>query len=762
MRPPVSSAQNHRSRQDTASSGASSDGAVTPDLILFTEGSHSDWLSQYMDFPDELPEMQPISVDQENRYIYSSISPDQIRLLLLQKGTLDDPIRVFVKTVSTKELEESAYDYYAISYVWGDDAATNEIFLQDVREECSLNTLLAAPEAEEQEVSLGESIGWFSTGLRSLHSTRKMKHVRPNLHAALKRLRSANENQLVWVDALCIDQENSSEKSSQLPKMLEIYSKACGVCIWLGEPEQVTLAKGTIHDPLDFINFIVNLKLLDSWANSGRPDKSIIGSFVAFANLLRRPWFRRRWVIQEVSASRQASVHYGDKKVNWVDFADAVQLFMAKIDRIRAIYRSSTLYEQLPDAFEHVESTGASAIVNAASSLVRKTQRGKITSRLWNIESLAMTFVHFEASDPRDTIYALLPLARDGHLSFSEAQFNPNVCLVPNYAKSPRQVYAEFVRHSVVSSGSLDIICRNWALTLPGHRCPIYRIRSGALFCRLEMPTWVGLVTDSPFGPPSKFTGRLNGDSFVGEIRSQPYKASQGTMPEFSLLDFEDENILGSAGGNAQFDSTPSDAGTLFAKGLVLGPITRVSSRIVDGTIPDECLRMAGWNNSMDVNQVPDCLWRTLVGDRTHDGRKAPSWWRRACMYCLTKANLNGDLSISKLNTDRSLPDIVISDYVKRVLSIVWNRKFFVCRESPNQSEWLIGLGSRYIESGDLVCILFGCSVPVVLRKVTGRRGNVSYHFVGECFVYEKMDGEALTSMDEMTIKATTVQFNIT
>jgi hypothetical protein len=171
---------------------------------------------------------------------------------------------------------------------------------------------------------------------------------------------------------------------------------------------------------------------------------------------------------------------------------------------------------------------------------------------------------------------------------------------------------------------------------------------------------------------------------------------------------------------------------------------------------------MTGWNNSMDVNQIPDCLWRTLVGDRTHDGRKAPSWWRRACMYCLTKANFNSDLSISKLTTNRSLPDIVIADYVKRVQSVIWNRKFFVCRESQNESEWLIGLGSRYIESGDLVCILFGCSVPVILRKVTRLYlGNVSYHFVGECFVYEKMDGEALAAMDKTSINAATVQFNI-
>jgi hypothetical protein len=41
---------------------------------------------------------------------------------------------------------------------------------------------------------------------------------------------------------------------------------------------------------------------------------------------------------------------------------------------------------------------------------------------------------------------------------------------------------------------------------------------------------------------------------------------------------------------------------------------------------------------------------------------------------------------------------------------------------------------------GDLVCVLFGCSVPVVLRKRIGGE----YQFVGECYIHGLMDGEAL------------------
>ncbi len=46
---------------------------------------------------------------------------------------------------------------------------------------------------------------------------------------------------------------------------------------------------------------------------------------------------------------------------------------------------------------------------------------------------------------------------------------------------------------------------------------------------------------------------------------------------------------------------------------------------------------------------------------------------------------------------------------------------------------------------GDMICVLFGCSVPVVLRK----RDGGPYEFVGECYLHGFMDGEAIVMLDE-------------
>jgi hypothetical protein len=56
-----------------------------------------------------------------------------------------------------------------------------------------------------------------------------------------------------------------------------------------------------------------------------------------------------------------------------------------------------------------------------------------------------------------------------------------------------------------------------------------------------------------------------------------------------------------------------------------------------------------------------------------------------------------------------------------------------------------IGMVSEKAMKGDLICVLFGCSVPILLRK--SELGD-SFTFVGECFLDECMDGSVLDQSD--------------
>ena len=58
--------------------------------------------------------------------------------------------------------------------------------------------------------------------------------VRENLWKALTHIRLATENQTLWIDAICIDQQNIQERNHQVEIMGEVYGKATLVIVWLG------------------------------------------------------------------------------------------------------------------------------------------------------------------------------------------------------------------------------------------------------------------------------------------------------------------------------------------------------------------------------------------------------------------------------------------------------------------------------------------------------------------------------------------------
>ena len=61
------------------------------------------------------------------------------------------------------------------------------------------------------------------------------------------------------------------------------------------------------------------------------------------------------------------------------------------------------------------------------------------------------------------------------------------------------------------------------------------------------------------------------------------------------------------------------------------------------------------------------------------------------------------------------------------------------------EQECLLGLAPDGAQEGDLICIIFGCSVPVVLRKIVSDEmtGEHYYELVGDCYIHGMMDGEA-------------------
>jgi hypothetical protein len=77
--------------------------------------------------------------------------------------------------------------------------------------------------------------GGYSTPRDAIHYNEGTPiEITTNCRDALVALRKRYGVLTIWVDAICIDQQNIQEKSTQIPLMEEIYSWAEHVFIWLG------------------------------------------------------------------------------------------------------------------------------------------------------------------------------------------------------------------------------------------------------------------------------------------------------------------------------------------------------------------------------------------------------------------------------------------------------------------------------------------------------------------------------------------------
>lgn len=153
-----------------------------------------------------------------------------------------------------------------------------------------------------------------------------------NLFQALLRLSGSDiRHHHFWIDAVCIDQDNTTERNHQVDLMAEIYQHAKHVIVWLGTDDEHVKAASELIETLPRV--LARIPETD-WSTEINPWKieetSVEGlrerdlnnrrPWISLAHFFRRNWWSRAWVIQEVLLAKNLKVLCGKNyELSWAD-----------------------------------------------------------------------------------------------------------------------------------------------------------------------------------------------------------------------------------------------------------------------------------------------------------------------------------------------------------------------------------------------------------------------------------------------------------
>ncbi|KAF4435109.1 hypothetical protein FACUT_7410 [Fusarium acutatum] len=410
--------------------------------------------------------------------LYQSLdkSKQQIRLIELSTQSGDDGI-LECKLLPATLLTDARKQYLALSYCAGDPTDTKDILVNGVR--CNI----------------------FA-----------------NLHHALVLarhywIRSSGQGPLrLWVDQLCINQQDLKERSHQVGFMRDIYqgaehtlaclstTKASGrglkwlidMCEAVPSREDDLLFQYEVEGELDIENSKESERTRKKISNTTIPERfednrcqptrmheyirknmhreKFVNEWIAFYDVISSPWWNRAWICQEFLVSEQVSFMFGHHSVSWERCWKIMQGFCELHRWFLTIQNPLTSFSWFPTdcpgdrrILDIVEERGLTYQVDH----VRNALRMKICwSGSMDIKALLSHSRSCKSSDHRDRVYAMLGLAPPGYQIF------------PDYSRdmSAEEVMIMTTRAIIEKENSLGVL-------IPATRL---------LQCRnLDVPSWV-------------------------------------------------------------------------------------------------------------------------------------------------------------------------------------------------------------------------------------------------------------------------------
>ncbi|CZR65729.1 uncharacterized protein PAC_15629 [Phialocephala subalpina] len=357
-----------------------------------------------------------------DRYQYKPLSSSgkQIRLVVVHPRVPSRPEEIRVTIFETPlEAEHRVWPtFMALSYVWGDTNDRRDLTVVDLKDEPGSDHL-ASP---------------------------KCLSVTANLVEALTHRPWPDKHCILWIDAICINQEDLDERSEQVKLMAEIYSSASQVHAWLGPPtHDSNLAMNLLHrisDSIDVDWTSFEIRTKDSqWSRESTSAHMYFQLLLdlhfnlpwdgpesqALESLLNRPWFERLWIRQEVTLGADRAVLIcGSASLHWSAFRKA------------AVFLNKKSMDPNHPRFERWR---ARIALVADSCIHSKTWLGQL---LRQMQRTACT-------DPRDRVYGILGILPPEWKGLAAK-------IRPDYRKPVVWVYQELLLAEMTVTGRADLL----------------------------------------------------------------------------------------------------------------------------------------------------------------------------------------------------------------------------------------------------------------------------------------------------------------
>lgn len=626
------------------------------------------------------------------RYVYRQLGSREIRVLT------PVPSSGALKWRCRHQDVESEESFCAISYVWGEDTRSiqTSIYIDD------------------HPVDVG-----------------------PNALSCLETYAALDTALPVWIDALCIDQQNSDEKLQQIPLMGEVYSLAERVLVHLGESYRIF--KKESEPDLDITAVMSALEKLKishdrSHVHFNRAIPiALTRNQYALCDLMTKPWWARVWTMQEYVLAREVAFVYGNAIIE-----GSVLLRFFELYKLLNLAELESLMD--PDRFMfQVAGSGSKEVFQPSDARISLAElqlmRSQLLARTANDDArlradlvvLTSSFRR-QATVPSDHILGLMGMLQSIVLASVQTRLRSTKQDI--FTSVARAVLTNPARHESFA------LLHYTDTVLKLEQMPSWTPNFSSRLCAVPLSPWTAtgdFLYNAGGGLPElevlhrdiiKLHAKVLG--VVEKTTNVDTSAWEHVVPPgmhyscAAQLEFQTSarEVAASAFAlNRDGQANTSNAVATYCATLVAGSRRQGTSYV-------------RWSPSMEVYR--DCVKRMMkLSDPRHD-------WLHETRNPGSKVDLGFIYGKSKDSTVVFETGGEAEEFHQRFYEVCQGRLLF------STASGMIGLGPLRTQKGDLVVVVQGARTPLILRPVgTHGEEQLRYQLIGESYLHGSMDGEA-------------------